>query len=141
MLAFEAIVPIKTVEFDAAKVQRQLRAFGTGVVATMQTYPSAKPWKNRPPRTGPRRGGRRTGSYGRSWGMKSLKDRVEIASGLVSRPLKYSGYVGGWLTVNARKGQRQSRVMKQRDWPSIETVTNELWKKHLPKIKKTLQAL
>lgn len=105
-----AIIPVKPRGWsDPAKaiVAAELDRLGRLVTTTAASYPPWRPWKSRPPRTGPRAGGRRTGALG-----KSISYRVSTGPGSItlqvgSRGVRYATYV---------KGRRQTRVMAERAW-------------------------
>lgn len=119
-IRIQAIIPRGATPLDPTRVQRGvdrfLRDFSFRVVREMQDYPSARPWK-RPPTTGPRRGGRRTGAYGRGWGTS-----VQFTGNSVTimNSVQYAVYVGGPRRGN--RGQRQAAFMRERGWKSVSDV-------------------
>lgn len=125
----QAIVPKKRAASpDTGK--RQMEAFLDMVsqvaMSEMGDYPPWKPWR-RPPKRGPRAGGRRTGAYGRGWRIQ--KDRFKPwASIKVTNGVSYAVWVGG--PRGGRPGQ--ARHMRARGWKSISDVTPKL-KKLAPK--------
>lgn len=76
---------------------------GTKTLNDLQKYPPALPWKSPPPKTGLRKGGKRTGTLGRNWSMhKSVSGSVEV-----SNETPYADWV---------QGEHQTHVMAQRNW-------------------------
>lgn len=122
-----AIVPKGAQPLDPRQVETGvhdwLRDFAFTVIREMQTYPTARPWKNRPPQRGPRREigntgiGRRTGMYGRAWplGVHFTSNSVTIEN-----RTPYAVYVGG--PKRGGRGQRQTAAMAARGWPSVSDV-------------------
>lgn len=119
-----AIVPKKKI--NAARVPGDLRAeldrLALSIEGDMRKYPAAMPWKNPPPRYGPRAGGRRTGMYGKSWHVSNPSEWVRR----VSNEISYGVYVGG--PTDKRPGQ--TAVMRARNWPSVTKVARDQARKH-----------
>lgn len=119
------IIP-KSLPLDPVWAQAQLddalTTFAGAMVRDMASYPAAQPWTSRPPRTGPRAGGRRTGALGRNWRITNhARGRlIEVAN-----PIEYAPYVQG--PPNAVKGQRQTAVMASRGWQTITGITSKNW--------------
>lgn len=120
-IKYSAILP------DKAKFESQgktaltnlLKDFGVTAQKKLQTYPAAQPWKN-PPKTGPRRGGKRTGSYGRGWaGSMKVSGYTSVE---LTNNVTYAVYVGG---PTSGGGQHQTRVMSARGWPNVTQVGQE----------------
>jgi hypothetical protein len=132
VIRIEAILPKK--KLDPANVQRGLntwlRDFAFEFQREMQEYPAAKPWKN-PPRSGLRKGGRRTGTYGKGWtgAPQFTSDSVTI----INR-VGYAVYVGG----AKRKRPGQTRVMAGRQWKSVSDVGPEVSRRILPRLSKLI---
>lgn len=96
---------------EQLRIKAALTEFAFEAQRDMQKYPAWQPWTSRPPSSGPRKGGRRTGTYGRTWRVSWRgKYTVEIGNNTA-----YARFVGG------PKGT-QTRVMAGRGWPSISTV-------------------
>ena len=91
------------------RVDRVMRQAGGKLVALRKTYPPALPWTSRPPRTGPRAGGRRTGQLARGWRVRFGRGSFDVWN-----PVLYAGYVQGFST--GAKGKRQTSVMRNRRW-------------------------
>lgn len=96
--------------------------FAGAVIRDMTDYPPVLPWAHGFPKKGPRRGGRRTGAYGRGWQL-SLHRRATVVE--VTDPVSYAVFVGG--PKSGRRGRRQARFMARRGWPSITTVVDKRW--------------
>lgn len=109
-------------------IDRFLRDFAFGVVREMQEYPPARPWKHRPPSSGPRKGGRRTGFYGREWGVgvRFGANRVEVVNRAV-----YAVYVGGPVPGRG-PGRRQAHALRARGWKSVSDVAPVLRRRFRP---------
>lgn len=130
-MKFTAILPKKQpiTEAQAKKhVSLWLRNCAFEFQREMQEYPQWQPWTSRPPRTGPRAGGRRTGTYGRGW---IGSPRFTADSVTVTNDVRYAGYVGGPTHLSGRDGG-QTAVMKARGWKSISDVAEAVAKKSLP---------
>jgi hypothetical protein len=112
-----------------AKINVELVSFGGEMVRTMADYPEARPWKSRPPRTGPRAGGRRTGQLGRNWKTRHGPSFIEVFN-----DVGYPGYVEGY--AKGAKGQRQTRVMRARGWQRIDEEGRRVWSKYVRRIQK-----
>lgn len=98
-----------------------VRGFSGEMVRVMANYPPARPWRSRPPRTGPRAGGRRTGNLGRGWRMLRRGQLHWVTFNLV----EYVGFVQGF-----RRGRpRQTRVMQQRGWQQVDTEAQRVWER------------
>lgn len=115
-MTFVAIRPRGFTVPEKAIVAAELDRLGRQVEADMKQYPAWTPWKSRPPKTGRRAGGRRTGDLGRSWGYKvttgrAVELRVESDTGKLERP--YNRYV---------QGKKQTKVMRGRGWRKVSTL-------------------
>jgi len=112
-LHFEAILPKKVHNAATARkaLDKLLLSFQAEAQNQLQAYPPWSPWKN-PPRTGPRAGGRRTGTLGRNWGSYKL---VHATSITMTNKTPYARYVQG------RAGQ-QTRVMNSRGWVGVDKI-------------------
>lgn len=121
----EAIKPDGFREPDKAFVLAELDRLGRRVSAETKQYPPWRPWK-RPPKSGPHKGGRRTGALGKSW-------RYQVQSGnrivliVESQGVRYARYV---------QGRNQTKVMRGRGWQTVRANFN----KHYPEAQKRLAA-
>lgn len=125
------IEPIKPKGFELPErelLRAELDRLGRQVVADTKAYPPWRPWSSRPPASGPRRGGRRTGALGKSWeynvgalGSGSIALRVQ------SKGVKYARYV---------QGRNQTRVMRGRGWKTVQAN----FRKHYPEAQKRIAA-
>lgn len=118
-----AVVPVEGLQL---KVDRELRSFIGDFIGQMSKYPPQQAWKNGEPKSGPRRGGRRTGTYGPGWVIGAVTPNSIEALNRVP----YAVYVGGPKT--GAKGKRQAGFMGDRGWPNLTEVGNRLWAKHTP---------
>jgi hypothetical protein len=129
-LALRAILPRRSVvpaqAAARAGVSRFLRDFAFEAARQMAEYPPARPWRSRPPRRGPRAGGRRTGFYGRGWGVGI---RLTPTSAEVSNSASYAVYVGG-PNPGQGKGRRQARALRARGWKSVSDVAPVLRRRY-----------
>lgn len=97
------------------RVNAVMRQGGGDLVALRKTYPPAIPWKN-PPKSGIRKGGKRLGGAGglsSGWQVKFGRGSFDVWN-----PIRYAGYVQGFRT--ARKGKRQTAVMRVRNWKTFD---------------------
>ncbi|KKM93546.1 hypothetical protein LCGC14_1207370, partial [marine sediment metagenome] len=94
-ITFTPLVPKKpVVDLKVPnRVNAVMRQGGGDLVRLRKTYPPALPWTSRPPRTGPRAGGQRTGQLARGWQVKFGRGSFEVWN-LVA----YAGYVQGFRT-------------------------------------------
>lgn len=108
----------------AALVEQQLgeNGFAGAVLRDLTNYPPAQPWRSRPPKTGPRAGGRRTGTLGRNWKLGPFVRSGSSMSIQVFNDVPYAVFVEG--PSRGAKGARQTAEMKRRGWPSITAVAN-----------------
>lgn len=124
MISVKAILPKKVWQANAGEthINLALRDFAFEFQRVMATYPPAKPWKNPPPKTGPRRGGRRTGNYGRGWTSppKFSRDRV-----VMENNVSYSAWVGGSKKTNPG----QARALAARGWISQDDAIKDVRKR------------
>lgn len=90
----------------------------------LQTYPTWQPWKN-PPRTGPRAGGKRTGSLGRGWGTYTFTK----SSLTMENRTRYAPYVQG----NAKT--QQARALARRGWTTVDVVGPEAARRAISRTK------
>ncbi len=113
-----AILPKKYTSATLAKasVDRLLLRIGVNAQRTLQRYPPAQPWKNPPPKTGLRAGGRRTGSLGKGWSTAPVI--VSGESVTITNQVPYAVYVEG--PSSGKPGQ--TSVMAARGWPSVTEV-------------------
>lgn len=109
----------------------QFVSFTGELVNVMAKYPPAQPWKRRPPKTGPRAGGRRTGNLGRNWRGKWAPNYGEV-----SNPVAYAGHVQGYRS--GPKGDRQTANMRSRGWQRVDEEGRRVWRKYERRIKRIL---
>lgn len=114
-----------------AESQRFLRDFAFEFTHAMQEYPPWMPWK-RPPTSGPRKGGRRTGNYGRQWfqtfSSGGNRSWVTVLNHVEENGRQYGIYVGG--PKRGVRGRRQAKAMAARGWVSSSTVASKLRRKY-----------
>ncbi len=104
-------------------IDRELAVnFAGAVIRDMSAYPPVLPWAHGFPQSGPRKGGRRTGRYGRGWRLRGHRRGTLVE---VTDPVTYAVFVGGPTT--GIRGQRQARFQGRRGWPSITTVIDRRW--------------
>jgi hypothetical protein len=108
------------------RVHARLRDFGMEFVEKMEEYPPAIPWKGRRPKSGPRRGGRRTLALKRGWPLGFRMGRWEVT---VENTVKYVPFV---------QGRGQTRHMRRRHWQRTDEVVKRLWPKHRKRIAEAL---
>jgi hypothetical protein len=101
------------------KLDRELVSFSGAVIRNITDYPPVKPWKRGFPKSGPRRGGRRTGRYGRMWRLRIHRRGTFVET---NNPVVYAVFVGG--PKRGAKGQRQARFMGPRGWRNMTDVTD-----------------
>ena len=109
-------------EWATRMLDGELTTYAGNMVRGMALYPPALPWTSRPPRTGPRAGGRRTGGLGRNWRISQHRRAALIE---VANPTDYAGFVQG--PPRGRKGYRQTAVMAARGWQTITVVNQRHW--------------
>jgi len=127
-LKLQAITPKKPiVPIPRNELLVGLRKYGADVIHDVATYPPIMPWKSRMPTKGPRAGGKRTGSYKKHWSLENIPGQLGIE---VSNRIPYAGFVGGYKG-KGMKGERQTKVMAARGWPSITDVSQEKWRTHV----------
>lgn len=127
MITLKALVPKRFIDAKVVEATslRALNAFADDVVSQMAKYPPAQPWKSRTPKSGLRRGGKRTGNLGRGWRkVNRSKGTLDIVN-----LTPYAVWVEGPKEGN---GPRQTRVMRNRGWQSITDVGRAAAKKHRP---------
>lgn len=139
-LRLQAIVPKRAPISDGirALLTQALGPIGFqgAVIDDLSDYPEARPWKSRPPTSGPRRGGRRTGTLGRNWRPRGPR---LTAQGLVTEARNdtdYAIHVQG--PPKGRKGRRQTKVMRDRGWPNVTTVGHNQWRRTHPEVVRIL---
>ena len=121
------------VTVNAQAIRTGLERFAADMVKEMQGYPGWMPWKSRPPKTGPRAGGKRTGILGKGWIYSDLRP-TQV---LVTNPVPYAGYVQGYRG-RGTKGEKQTKAMAARSWQNISDRAKETWAKHVPSLKLTI---
>jgi hypothetical protein len=103
------------------EAELSLKGFSGAMIREMASYPAAMPWKNPPPKKGPRAGGRRTGDLGTGWRM----ERRGALHYLTVNKVPYVGFVQGF-----RNGRpKQTAVMRGRNWQQIDTASDRVWSK------------
>lgn len=119
MVKLEAIVPKKYTSAGIAKkgLRNILETFAFEAQRDLQKYPAAQPWKSTPPKSGPRKDGRRTGTLGKNWGI-TAKTGTSIT---VSNHTPYASYVQGPKDKGGREGG-QIANMRERGWPNVSDV-------------------
>lgn len=120
---FEVIDP-RAVTADLEKTNRQ---YALDVGKAMAKYPPQKPTKYV-----------RTGNYGRGWTAPGAIKATAAEVTLVNR-VRYSVYVGGPKYGGRGKGERQTKVMQQKGWPSITDVARETKRKYVQLVNKALR--
>lgn len=109
-----------------------LTEFGALALNYLKTYPPWMPWTSRPPKTGPRAGGKRTGTLGRNWTssfVRTAKGSGTVGSLIMSvqvaNKTSYASYV---------QGTTQTRVMAARGWPKVnDKEISNLWSQAIRK--------
>lgn len=123
------IVPKKPpAQYDRGQIQAALQKFAIDLVGEMGKYPPWMPWK-RPPKKGPYKDGKRTGSLMRGWLYSDLRPE----SVLIVNAVPYAGSVQGYRA--GAKGQRQTAIMAARGWQNLSDRAKEVWQRHLPNIR------
>ncbi len=116
------------------QVDQQLVRFIGEANRDLATYPPIQPWAHGYPKSGPRKGGRRTGTYGRNWRIMRHQTGKSI---LLANPTSYGWYVGGPL--RGPKGRRQARFQTRRGWASVTTAGSRLWPPYAGRITRIIQ--
>lgn len=113
-IRFEAILPKRFHNSKTAKdaLDRLLKGFQVEAQRELQKYPPWQPWKSEPPRTGPRAGGRRTGTLGRNWSSFRLVSGKSIT---LENKTGYGRFVQGGAG-------EQARHMAARGWKRVDEV-------------------
>lgn len=114
-------------------VDNQLLDLALEFQKNMQYYPPWQPWKNPPPKSGPRAGGARTGNYGRGWGIVTDVKAGGRNSISILNDVTYARYVGGPHGV-------QANALASRGWPSLEDVAVDTLAEQIAKGRFTLDA-
>ncbi|KKM07536.1 hypothetical protein LCGC14_1732910 [marine sediment metagenome] len=104
-------------------VQLAQSGFAGNMIREMADYPAAKPWKGPTPKKGLRKGGRRTGGLGRGWKLSTHKRGRLI---IVDNKVVYGIHVQG--PRPGKRGKRQTKVMRDRNWPNITDTTKRVWR-------------
>lgn len=128
MVAYNPKPKVATAALANQQVQTWLRDTAFEFQREMQDYPAFQPWKSRPPRSGPRKDGRRTGMYGRGW---TKPPRFSVNSVTVVNDVTYAGWVGGKKSRSSRP--YQARHMAARGWKSITDVKDVVAQRTIPK--------
>lgn len=111
---FDAVLPKRyhTSKEAKASLDDLLKRFQVEAQRELQRYPPWRPWKYPPPKSGPRRDGRRTGSLGRNWGSYRLESGKQIT---LENKTEYARYVQG-------DAKTQARHMAARGWQRVDEV-------------------
>ncbi len=126
-MPIEAIKPRGFTIPERSVLIAELDRLGKAVTAETKAYPAWRPWKNPPPRTGPRAGGRRTGALGKSWEYKTQQSGQLVIVRIQSSGVEYAQYV---------QGRRQPRFMEARGWKTVQANFRRLY----PDTQKRLRA-
>lgn len=110
--------------------------FQGAVISDLSDYPAARPWKSRPPRTGPRAGGRRTGTLGRNWRPRGPRLTARGLVAEAANDTEYGIHVEGPPRGPARR--RQTKVMRDRGWPNVTDVGQKQWRRTRPEVVRIL---
>lgn len=121
--------------FSAVKAQaafnKYLHEFADDFQSIMQEYPAARPWSSRPPKRGPRAGGKRTGAYGRGWAAAPSYTKQSVT---ITNSVGYASAVGGARS----QSPGQAHWLGERGWNSIEDIGPAVAKRHLANLGKAL---
>lgn len=74
----------------------------------------------------------RTGNLGRNWRTRVSRRNGNL-EGEIANPVEYAGYVEGF--ADGEKGERQTKVMRDKGWPQLDTEFDREW----PKTVKAMQ--
>lgn len=131
-IELRAITPTKPVGRapNPVEMAHRLRDYAISVSNRMQDYPPLQSWKGSYPKSGVRKGGKRTGKLGRTWSI----EKNTPAHTILSNATFYAGHVEGYKG-RGDGGTHQTAFMAARGWPSITTVSREEWVKHLPRVR------
>src|SRR5256885_1239310 len=86
-------------------IDQALGGFAKEVIGEMQRYPPEREWKTRPPSSGPRAGGRRTGELKHGWQAEFSSTSVHVYN-----DSPHAAYV---------QGKKQTRSAKERGWKAL----------------------
>lgn len=111
-MAIEPIKPKGWVIPQATVIRAELDRLGRQTTVDVKRYPPWRPWKN-PPKSGPHKGGRRTGALGRSWRYTVQAGGNRLVLTVNSQGVRYARWV---------QGRDQTVVMSGRDWKTIMAV-------------------
>ncbi len=118
---FDLIDP-RAVVSDLEKTNRQ---YGLDVGKKMAAYPPQRPTTYR-----------RTGTYGRGWTAPGAVKASASEVTVVNR-VGYSVYVGGPKQGNV--GERQTKVMRGKGWPSITDVARETKRDYIELVNRSIR--
>lgn len=121
-MTFTAIKPKGFKQPDKRAIAAELERWGAQVERGAKQYPAWMPWKNTPPKTGPRKGGRRTGNLGREW----THDIVESGDGPLGRCYNKMGKAPYAPFVQGK--EKQARAMAKRGWRKIDDIADPITK-------------
>jgi hypothetical protein len=128
-LGFQAIRPKRYEVIDPRAVVSDLektnRQYALDIGKGMSKYPSQKPTRYK-----------RTGNYGRGWTAPGAVKASASEVTLVNR-VGYSVYVGGPLQGGV--GERQTKVMRGKGWPSITNVARDTKKNYVQLVNKAIR--
>lgn len=130
-----AILPKEKISalYPRKRIQAWLKDVGEQFQEAMSVYPAKQKWKHGEPKKGPRRGGRRTGAYGRGW--KNTPLVIREASVTALNPISYARYVGGPRRSTGGR-TRQAKHMRARGWKSQSDVGPAIVRANLPRLRK-----
>jgi len=131
-LGLHAIRPKRfaIIEPNRADIERSNRQYVLNVGKKMGSYPPQRRTVS---------GYKRTGNYGRGWTAPGAVRASAEEATLVNR-VGYSSYVGGpWPQSGHDKGERQTREMHGRGWPSITDVARAEKKNYVQLVNKALK--
>lgn len=94
-----------------ASINRLLAKWGGRVLSRLQRYPPQRPTRYV-----------RTGDLGRGWNMRTTTRKDDLAVE-VGNGVFYARFVQGFQTEDPR----QTKVMRDRNWPSAEQVAKAEW--------------
>lgn len=122
MVQLSAILPKNGTRASAglAGMRSILDTFGFEGQRRLQKYPAAQPWKGPTPKSGLRKGGRRTGTLGRNWKL-AAKSKYSIT---IQNMTPYGVHVQG--PPDGPRGARQTANMAARGWPNVKTVGEDV---------------
>lgn len=128
--------PFATDPFALIDEELGRRGFAGDCIRDLAEYPPFKPWRSRTPKSGPRKGGRRTGTLGKGWRIARIERSANRRSVEVDNGVAYAVHVEG--PRRGQRGRRQTAVMRERGWPTVTEVAQRNWRKRQPIIVRIL---